>query len=50
MQIVRQRYGWGGSKHPVSRMRVEGDSNELLKDDEMSVLLDDGCGEEVSSN
>jgi len=39
--------GGGGPKHHVLRMRVGGDSSELLKDDEMSVTLEDEGDEEV---
>jgi len=42
--------GGGGSKRPMSRMMVEGDTNEVVEDDEISVVSNDGGDEEINPN
>ena len=42
--------GGGGSKPPVLRMTVGGDNSEVVEDNEMSVVSDDGGDEEINPN
>jgi len=42
--------GGGGSKRPVSCMMIGGDKREVGKDDEVSVVSDDGGDDEINRN
>jgi len=42
--------GGGGSKRPVSAMTIGGDTSEVVEDDDISVVSDDGGDEEVNPN